>query len=94
MMKAIWNGTVIAESDDTVIIEGNHYFPPESVTNGLLRSTDTTSVCPWKGTANYYTIVVDGETNPDAAWYYAETKEAANDIRGRIAFWKGVQVTQ
>jgi uncharacterized protein (DUF427 family) len=94
MMKAIWNGTVIAESDDTVIIEGNHYFPPESVTNELLRSTDTTSVCPWKGTANYYSIVVDGETNPDAAWYYAETKEAANKIRGRIAFWKGVQVTE
>ncbi len=94
MMKAIWNGTVIAESDDTVIIEGNHYFPPESVTNELLRSTDTTSVCPWKGTANYYSIVVDGETNPDAAWYYAETKEAANKLRGRIAFWKGVQVTE
>jgi uncharacterized protein (DUF427 family) len=93
-MKAIWNDTVIAESDDTVIIEGNHYFPPESVTNELLRSTDTTSVCPWKGTANYYSIVVDGETNPDAAWYYAETKEAANKIRGRIAFWKGVQVTE
>jgi uncharacterized protein (DUF427 family) len=93
-MKAIWNDTVIAESDDTVVIEGNHYFPPESVANELLLGSDTTSVCPWKGTANYYSIVVDGETNPDAAWYYAETKDAANEIRGRVAFWKGVQVTE
>jgi uncharacterized protein (DUF427 family) len=93
-MKAIWNDTVIAESDDTVVIEGNHYFPPESVANELLLGSDTTSVCPWKGTANYYSIVVDGETNQDAAWYYAETKDAANEIRGRVAFWKGVQVTE
>jgi uncharacterized protein (DUF427 family) len=93
-MKATWNNTVIAESDDTVIIEGNHYFPPESVANELLQASDTTSVCPWKGTANYYSIVVDGESNPDAAWYYAETKDAAHAIQGRIAFWKGVQVTE
>jgi uncharacterized protein (DUF427 family) len=93
-MKATWNNTVIAESDDTVIVEGNHYFPPESVTNELLQASDTTSLCPWKGTANYYSIVVDGESNPDAAWYYAKTKDAANAIQGRIAFWKGVQVTE
>ena len=93
-MKAIWKDTVIAESDQTVIVEGNHYFPVESVANELLQDSGTTSVCPWKGTANYYDVVVDGEKNQDAAWYYAETKDAANNIRGRIAFWKGVQVTE
>jgi uncharacterized protein (DUF427 family) len=93
-MKAIWNKTVIAESDDTVVVEGNHYFPVESVNEELLVSSDTTSVCPWKGTANYYSIVAGGATNKDSAWYYAEPKEAANQIAGRIAFWKGVQVTE
>ena len=93
-MKAIWKDTVIAESDETVIVEGNHYFPAESVANELLQDSDTTSVCPWKGTANYYDVVVDGEKNQDAAWHYAETKDAANNIRGRIAFWKGIQVTE
>jgi uncharacterized protein (DUF427 family) len=92
-MKAIWNNTVIAESDDTVVVEGNHYFPLESVSNDYLQGSDTTSACPWKGTANYYSIVVDGESNADAAWYYAEPKDAAKEIRGRVAFWKGVQVT-
>ena len=93
-MKAIWKDTVIAESDQTVIVEGNHYFPAESVANELLQDSDTTSVCPWKGTANYYSVVVDGEANQDAAWYYAQTKDAANNIQGRIAFWKGIQVTE
>ena len=91
-MKAIWKNTVIAESDDTVVVEGNHYFPADAVTTGLLKDSDTTSVCPWKGTANYYSVTVDGDTNPDAAWYYATPKDAAKEITGRIAFWKGVQV--
>jgi uncharacterized protein (DUF427 family) len=91
-MKAIWNDKVIAESDDTVVVENNHYFPIDSVDRELLQDSDTTSVCPWKGTANYYDIVVDGKTNRDAAWYYAEPKDAAANIRGRVAFWKGVRV--
>lgn len=93
-MKAIWNDTVVADSDDTVVVEGNHYFPAKSVRHELLEDSDTTSVCPRKGTANYYSIVVDGQTNPDAAWYYAAPKEAATQVRGRIAFWKGVQVVE
>jgi len=93
-MKAIWKDTVIAQSDDTVIVEGNHYFPADSVSQELLQGSDTTSVCPWKGTASYYSVVVDGETNADAAWYYPETKDAANNIQGRVAFWKGVQVLE
>jgi uncharacterized protein (DUF427 family) len=93
-MKAIWKDTVIAQSDDTVVVEGNHYFPADSVAQEILQRSDTTSVCPWKGTASYYSVVVDGETNPDAAWYYPETKDAANNIRGRVAFWKGVQVLE
>lgn len=91
-MKAIWKDAVIAESDDTVVVEGNHYFPVESVDRDLLQDSDTTTKCPWKGTANYYHVVAGGETNRDAAWYYAEPKEAASQIRGRIAFWKGVRV--
>lgn len=93
-MKAIWNDTVIAQSDETVVIEGNHYFPAESVRTEFLKKSNTISGCPWKGTANYYDINVDGETNPDAAWYYADPQDAASEIRGRIAFWKGVQVIQ
>ncbi len=93
-MKAIWNQQVIAESDDTVIVEGNHYFLPDSVKREFLQDSVTTTVCPWKGTANYYTLVVDGQSNPDAAWYYAETKPAADQVRGRIAFWKGVQISE
>ncbi|MEM9531959.1 MAG: DUF427 domain-containing protein [Pseudomonadota bacterium] len=92
-MKALWNGTVIAESDDTVVVEGNHYFPPESLVMSHFEASDTTSVCPWKGTASYYSVKVDGQVNADAAWYYPDTKEAANNIRGRVAFWKGVTVT-
>ena len=91
-MRAIWNGTVIAESDDTVVVEGNHYFPEQSVVDGVLRPSDTTSVCPWKGTASYYSLEVDGETNPDAVWYYPEPSEAAAEIKGRVAFGKGVTV--
>ena len=91
-MRATWNGTVLAESDDTVVVEGNHYFPANSVKPELLEGSDHTSVCPWKGTASYYDIVVDGQTNPGAAWYYADPKPAASEIEGRIAFWKGVEV--
>ncbi len=92
-MKATWNGAVIAESDDTVVVEGNHYFPPDSLKSELLRPSTTTTVCPWKGTASYYSIVVDGDTNADAAWYYPEPKSAAAEIKDRVAFWRGVQVT-
>lgn len=92
-MKATWKDTVIAESDDTVVVENNHYFPIESVNRDLLEPSATTSICPWKGTANYYTLNVQGEKNPDAVWYYAEPKEAAKQIKGRVAFWKGVKVS-
>ncbi len=92
-MKAIWNQQLIAESDDTVVVEGNHYFPPDSVQREFLQDSATT-VCPWKGTANYYTLVVDGKSNPDAAWFYADTKPAADPIRGRVAFWRGVQISE
>lgn len=92
MPKAIWNGTVIAESDDTVVVERNHYFPRESVRAELLMPSDTTSFCPWKGTASYYSLEVDGKTNADAVWYYPEPKDAAKEIKDRMAFWKGVEV--
>ncbi|PZO03150.1 MAG: hypothetical protein DCF29_12440 [Alphaproteobacteria bacterium] len=92
MVQATWNGTVIAESDDTVVVEGNHYFPADAVTDGVLKASDTQSTCPWKGTASYHTVVVDGQENRDAAWYYPEPKDAAKEIKGRIAFWKGVTV--
>jgi uncharacterized protein (DUF427 family) len=92
MAKALWNDAVIAESADTKIVEGNHYFPPDSVKKDFFRDSATTSVCGWKGTARYYTLVVDGKENPDAAWYYPEPKAAASQIAGRIAFWKGVKV--
>ena len=93
-MKATWNNQVIAESDDTVVVEGNHYFPPESLKREYFKDSDTTTRCGWKGTANYYSIEVDGDVNRDAAWYYAEPFEAAEKIRGRVAFWRGVQVTE
>ncbi|NNK97548.1 MAG: DUF427 domain-containing protein [Xanthomonadales bacterium] len=92
-MKAIWNGRVIAQSDATIVVEGNHYFPPDSVDSSLLKRSDTTTVCSWKGTANYYTLVVDGAENTDAAWYYETPKDAAKQIAGRVAFWKGVEVS-
>ena len=91
-MKAIWNNVVIAESDDTVVVEGNHYFPLGAVDDSYLKPSSTTTGCPWKGTANYYSIVVDGAENTDAAWYYASPKKAAEEITGRVAFWRGVQV--
>ena len=93
-MKAVWHDTVIAESDDTVVVEGNHYFPLDSVDRALLKDSDTTSFCSWKGTANYYTLSVAGADNVDAAWYSAEPKEAAAEIAGRVAFWHGVQVAE
>ncbi len=92
-MRAIWNGTVIAESNETIVVEGNHYFPPGAIHQAFFQSSDTNTVCPWKGTASYYTLDVNGQLNPDAAWYYPETKEAASNIQGYVAFWKGVEVT-
>lgn len=93
MASAQWNGTVIARSDDTVIVEGNHYFPIDSVNQELLRPSDTHSICPWKGTASYHSLEVDGATNSDAAWYYPDPKAAAAEIKDHIAFWHGVTVT-
>jgi uncharacterized protein (DUF427 family) len=92
MVEARWHGAVIARSDDTVVVEGNHYFPADAIDPAVLRPSDTTTVCPWKGTAHYCTLLVDGAENRDAAWYYPEPKAAAEEIKGRIAFWKGVQV--
>ncbi len=91
-MKAIWGNLVLAESDNTIVVEGNHYFPPESVKKEYLRETNTHTVCPWKGTASYYDIVVVGEINAGAAWYYSEPKEAAKKIEDYVAFWKGVKI--
>ena len=92
MAKAIWNGATIAESDRTVVVEGNQYFPPADVHSEFLKPSETHSVCPWKGTASYYTIQVNGESNADAAWYYPDPKSAASQIKDHIAFWKGVRV--
>ena len=92
MPTATWNGAVVARSDDTVVVEGNHYFPADSVDSSLLESSDTHSTCPWKGVASYQTIVVDGRRNPDAVWFYPDPKPAAAEIKGRFAFWKGVAV--
>lgn len=91
-MKAIWNGEVIAESNETVVVEGNHYFPPESIKKEYFKETNTHTTCPWKGVASYYTVEVNGSENPDAAWYYPETSELAAGIKGRVAFWKGIQI--
>ena len=93
MATATWNGTTIAHSDDTILVEGNHYFPADTVRSEYLKDSETHTLCPWKGTASYYTLVVDGKENKDAAWYYPETKPEADHIRGRIAFWRGVEVT-
>jgi uncharacterized protein (DUF427 family) len=92
MPRAIWNGVVLAESDDTVVVEGNHYFPEESISWDHLQKSDHTSICPWKGTASYYSVVVDGQVNRDAAWYYPTPSAAAQEIAGRVAFWRGVKV--
>lgn len=93
-MKAIWNGVVIAESEDTVIIENNHYFPEESIKKEYFKESDTHTSCAWKGVASYYSVQVDGETNDDAAWYYPETSELVKNIKGYVAFWKGVEVSK
>jgi uncharacterized protein (DUF427 family) len=93
-MKAIWNGAVIAESQDTVVVEGNHYFPLPSVKREFLRPSSTTTQCSWKGTANYYDLVVGDSVNRDAVWYYATPSAAARQIEGRCAFWRGVQVVE
>ncbi|HLO84834.1 MAG TPA: DUF427 domain-containing protein [Nostocaceae cyanobacterium] len=92
MAKAIWNGAVLAESDRTVVVEGNHYFPPETVNKEYLQDSDTHTTCSWKGVASYYSIAVDGQVNKDAAWYYPSTKEKAKNIEGYVAFWRGVKV--
>ena len=92
-MRAIWSGVVIADSEDTVVVESNHYFPRDSLVTEYFSESQHTSYCPWKGTANYYSITVGGETNEKAAWYYAEPKPEANSIRDRVAFWNGVEVT-
>ena len=91
-MRAIWNGAVIAESDDTVVVEGNHYFPPTAIREEHFRPSDHHTVCGWKGTASYYDVVVDGQVNANAAWFYPETKPEADSVRGRVAFWHGVVV--
>jgi len=91
-VKAMWNGVVLAESKDTVVVEGNHYFPPEAVKKEFFRDSRTNTTCPWKGIASYYTVVVNGSENKDAAWFYAAPKDAAKSIRDHVAFWKGIEV--
>ncbi|MVM31947.1 DUF427 domain-containing protein [Spirosoma sp. HMF4905] len=93
-MKAIWNGEIIAESNDTVVVENNHYFPKESVKPECLGDSQTHTICPWKGLASYYSLTVNGTTNPDAVWYYPDPKPAASQIKDRVAFWKGVQIVE
>ncbi len=91
-MKAIWNGATLAESDKTVVIEGNHYFPADALNKEFFRASETHTVCPWKGTASYYDVVAGGETNKDAAWFYPTPKTEAKEIENYVAFWKGVEV--
>ena len=93
-MKATWNGAVLAESDDTVVVEGNHYFPADSLDRSKVKDSNLTTHYPWKGDASYYDVIVDGEINEGAVWYYPNPKEAAEQIRGRVAFWRGVQVSE
>ncbi len=93
-MKAIWNQTVIAESDDTVVVENNDYFPADTVKQEFFKSSDTHSTCPWKGEASYYSVDVDGKLNKDAAWYYPQPKEDAAEIKDRVEFWKGVEIVR
>ena len=93
-MKAIWNNQVIAESDDTVVVENNHYFPGESIRKEYFKKSETRTTCPWKGIASYYHLQVDGKENRDAAWYYPEVSELARAIKGRVAFWKGVEILE
>jgi uncharacterized protein (DUF427 family) len=93
-MKAVWNGAVLAESDETQVVEGNQYFPPDSIKTEYFQPSETHTVCGWKGTASYYDVVVNGEVNGDAAWYYPDAKPDAKEIEGYVAFWKGVEVTE
>lgn len=93
-MKAIWNNEIIAESNDTIVVENNHYFPENTVKKEFLKGSDTHTTCPWKGEASYYTLTVNGKDNKDAAWYYPNPKPAARNIQNYIAFWKGVTVTE
>ena len=93
MKKAIWNGKIIAQSSETIVVEGNHYFPAASMAKEFFTSSSTHTTCGWKGVASYYNVVVDGQTNPDAAWFYPSPKEAANNIASYVAFWKGVTVS-
>jgi uncharacterized protein (DUF427 family) len=92
MPKAIWNNAILAESDKTIVVEGNHYFPPYTIRSEFFRESTTHTVCSWKGTASYYDVVVNGHVNQDAAWFYPDPKEAASEISGYVAFWRGVQV--
>ncbi|OGU35084.1 MAG: hypothetical protein A2068_00600 [Ignavibacteria bacterium GWB2_35_6b] len=92
-MKAIWNNKILAESNDTIIIEGNHYFPPQTINKEYFKESDTHTICPWKGTASYYSVEVEGQVNNDAAWYYPEPKVAAKQIKNYVAFWRGVKVS-
>jgi len=93
-MRAIWNNATIAESDDTVVVDGNHYFPADSLSPDHFEASDHTTVCGWKGTANYHHVVVGGQRNENAAWVYREPKEGAKELKGRVAFWKGVEVVE
>ena len=92
MPRAIWNGAVLAESDQCEVVEGNQYFPPDTINQDYFKPSGKTTFCPWKGTAHYYTLDVDGKENKDAAWYYPEAKEKAKNIKGYVAFWRGVEV--
>jgi len=92
-MKAIWNGAVLAESEQTIEVEGNQYFPPETINNEYFRESETHTICSWKGEASYYNVVVEGQVNKDAAWYYPSPKPAADEIKGYVAFWRGVKVS-
>ena len=91
-MKATWNNATVAESDETIVIEGNHYFPPDAIAKAYFQPSDTNTTCPWKGEASYYNVVVDGQVNKDAAWYYPQPKDAAAEIKDYVAFWRGVRV--
>jgi uncharacterized protein (DUF427 family) len=92
IMKAVWKGAVLADSNNTIVVEGNHYFPPDSINPNYFRPSSIHTTCPWKGQASYYNVEVDGKVNQDAAWFYPEPKEAANNIKNYVAFWKGVEV--
>jgi uncharacterized protein (DUF427 family) len=93
-MKAVWQDTILAESDKTIVVEGNHYFPPESIKREFFQESDAHTRCSWKGTASYYTVKINGKDNTDCAWYYSEPTEAAKEIKGYVAFWRGVDVVE